>query len=177
MFQLVRFGLAGLGLLFIFVIASFAYMWMVGWYYSEKNYGQLELATQGTPRVAVAGQMEELFGTSRPTIGIGGRDKLFWNSRLILYGRYDLMMYVPVIIHSATNAVVTGNPEFQLNEITEVTTNFDVGVSYAGGHWKFGHKEWDQLYQAKGDFSAIGIVLGTNEPVKNVEAFIKAVMR
>ena len=86
-------------------------------------------------------------------------------------------MFVPVKIHSPTNLVVAGKPVFLLDEITEVQTNFTAGASHTGEHWKFGHDEWERLYQAKGDFGAIGILLRTNEPVKNVEAYIKAVMR
>lgn len=170
MFQFVRFGLAGIGLLLIVFYGFWSMVWFR--YSSRPKYD-----THGTPRIAIAAQMEELFGTSRRSISYGKGDKPIWHSELVLHGRYGLRMFVPLKIHSPTNAIATGNPEFLLDEITEVQTNFTVGVSHAGGHWKFGQKEWDRLYRAKGDFNAIGIVLRTNEPVKNIEAYIRAVMR
>lgn len=173
-FQFLRFGLAGFGLL---LIIFYAYWSMVWFDYSSKKSGRPKFDTQGTPRIAVAAQMEELFGISHRTISYGKGDTPVWHSELVLHGRYGLRMFVPVKIHSPTNGVVAGNPVFLLDEITEVQTNFTTGVSHMGGHWKFGQKEWDQLYRAKGDFSVIGIVLRTNEPVKNVEAYIKERMR
>ena len=128
-----------------------------------------KFATEGTPKIEIAKQIEEIFGPSRRYISYGiSFDEQEWNSEVLLYGRYQLWMQVPVKITSANSGTTTGHPTFQLSEI-KINTNTGI-VSFSGGKG-FYENDWKKLYKAKGDFKVIGLELKTNAPIKNIEAY------
>jgi hypothetical protein len=40
-------------------------------------------------------------------------------------------------------------------------------------HARFGKDKWKKIYEAKGDFSVIGVDLKTDAPVTNFEAYVR----
>lgn len=80
-------------------------------------------------------------------------------------------MQVHVEIESATDGAVTGKAQFFLNEISTININKSVVASFSS-NWTFGDEEWRKLYEDHGDFSAIGIKLNKNSPVKNIGMYI-----
>jgi hypothetical protein len=139
-----------------------------------QNWNHQAFASEETPKIEVARQIDEIFGHSNRYITYDGNFNPEWNSHLFLYGRYELLLQVPVKIISAKNVTVTGQPIFRLSEINKITTNNGiVGVSYTNGR-TFGQKDWDKIYKAKGDFKSIGFELKTNAAVENIDAYMKA---
>lgn len=75
-----------------------------------------------------------------------------WNSEILLYGRYELTLQVPVrLSENKRNIVGVGEPLFELVEYTHIERLEGGGLSLISGDgWQFGLSEWKQLKQAEG---------------------------
>ena len=81
-----------------------------------------------------------------------------------LYERYELTMQLPVQFDSERRKVIGyGEPKFYLMEAASQKgreTSYD-----PSGERRFGSAEWRTLVEHRGDFSAIGYGMHTNQPV------------
>jgi hypothetical protein len=123
-----------------------------------------------------AAEFNHMFPKAKNTIsyfnGEAGPSK--WTSSIGLYGRYVLAMTFPIVLDSNKVKVVSeGAPEFFLYELAEITDE--------GGGRYYLHanqlptdsvtlEKWQTLVATKGNFSAAGISLVTNNPVSNFES-------
>jgi len=136
----------------------------------------------GFPKIPQAKQIEQLLGESDHFISYHGSRSLGqeWNTEVFFADRYELAMQVEVKVDYWFSEVleVVGEPKFYLAEITSVDyDNGGVGANMLGIHSEFGPKEWAKVYQAKGDFSVIGIQLKKNAPVPRFEEYVRATRR
>jgi hypothetical protein len=90
---------------------------------------------------------------------------------VILHGRYELTMQLPVTFDSSGDKVVGyGEPAFYLVEAEKVEGR---SVSYAtSGARQFGSAEWRRLVASHGDFGAIGYTMIKDQPVPGFEALM-----
>lgn len=125
-------------------------------------------------------QMEKLFGEGDHFIvhyGFSPGPKE-WQTEVFFYGRYTMALVVDVDIDYTTHLVKTNvvSPKFYLHEVSDVIhgprgvegANFD-------GQWILDETKWNELVQAKGDWSAIGIPVKTNSPVPGFDEYVKGV--
>jgi hypothetical protein len=112
----------------------------------------------------IAAQMEELFPVADHFIMhyAFDSDPKLWTTDAYFGGRYNLTMKVDVEIDYTENRItkVIGKPKFHLLEVSNpyILTDEDADESNRDeGDWWFGPEEWNTLYAARGDFSAIGI--------------------
>jgi len=98
----------------------------------------------------------------------GGAGAPAWTSSAGLYGRYVFRMHLSIALdRSRTNIISYGPPTFYLYELPKITfssnSNPYIQINQIT---TFSTQTWAQLLEAKGDFTVLGIVLKTNEPVK-----------
>jgi hypothetical protein len=90
---------------------------------------------------------------------------------VILHGRYELTMKLPVNFDSSGEKVVGyGEPAFYLNEAERVegrTITYD-----SSGARQFGSAEWRRIVASNGDFEAIGYKMIKDQPVPGLEALM-----
>lgn len=88
--------------------------------------------------------------------------------------RYELTMQVPVQIDSATSGHTVGEPKFYLNEIASVAISptGEISVSFAR-NLDFDAKEWEQVYDGRGDFGKIGFAVNATS-VANFQKYADA---
>lgn len=81
-----------------------------------------------------------------------------------LYERYELTMQLPIQFGSERSEVIGyGEPKFYL---VEVASQKGRETSYnPSGERRFGAAEWRTLVEHRGDFSAIGYTMITNQPI------------
>ena len=96
-----------------------------------------------------------------------------WNSFAKLHGRYVLKMQFEITPnHWLHNFARTGKPAFYLLEVTEIdipkSLQSGIGCRY-GDQSTFGIEEWKTLLKNEGDFSSIGIILKTDQPINNFD--------
>ena len=145
--------------------------------FNMKNYTQA--VKSGFKKIPEAMQVEQLFGEADHFISYSGPYvPQEWNTEVFFYGRYELTMQVQVKTNSAFSEVteVVGEPKFYLHEVKEIR-GADAGEArYNGsGQRTFGLTEWKKIYNAKGDFSVIGITIHKDQPVDNFDRFAKGV--
>lgn len=68
-----------------------------------------------------------------------------------------------------------GEPKFSLTEIEKVTPSDDgtTDMRFGDLQLRFGAQEWQKVYDAHGDFSALGVKLVKDKPVLNLEEWWK----
>jgi hypothetical protein len=90
---------------------------------------------------------------------------------VVLYGRYELTMQLPVKFDAAgENVVGYGEPAFYLQEAEKFE---DRCVSYnTAGARQFGPREWQRLVTAEGDFNAIGYPMVKDKPVAGFQGLM-----
>jgi hypothetical protein len=95
-----------------------------------------------------------------------------------LYSRYEFRLDMDLKFDKTWTKVVSfGDPQFQLNEVEKIERLEDgrFSVSYVGGSQRrFGEPEWNTLFEARGSFSALGINLKKDEPVRLFDQYWKA---
>jgi hypothetical protein len=142
-----------------------------------KNYTQA--VKSGFKKIPEAMQVERLFGEADHFISYSGPNvKQDWNTVVFFYGRYELTMQVDVKTNAAFSEVteVVGEPKFYLLEIKEITGADAGGARYNGSAQRtFGLTDWKKLYDAKGDFSVLGITIHKDRPVDNFDRFVRGV--
>jgi len=134
------------------------------------NYGNaLEHALTTVPW---ARQFQELFpgalnGFTYYT-GTSGDPRLYCQTAL--YDRYEFKMEVKIRFDKSRRKVEGyGEPTFHLSELGRITHTEGGGSYIEMGELQrdFGPQEWQRLYEARGDFSVLGIELVKNRPVPN----------
>jgi hypothetical protein len=153
--------------------------------FSMEGYHKAVLS--GLDQIPQARQFDELFGKENVDhfIGYSGdRNDCDWNSEVYFAGRYCLTMRVPVRMGRSFDEVleVRGEPKFYMVEITEVDdSDGQIGAfmrsNFQSQYGRFGSEKWDKLYQAQGDFSAVGIPIKRDEPVDRFDDLVAAVRR
>lgn len=138
----------------------------------------------GLDTIPEARQIEEVLGEAHHSISYHGSRSVGndWNTEVYLYGRYELLMQVPVRMGYQFDEVleVAGEPQFYLLEVQSIEyygNDRRPGASYAqGDEWPypFGAEEWAKVYAADGDFSVIGIELNKEAPVDGFEDYMNA---
>ncbi len=92
-----------------------------------------------------------------------------WNSKTLLFGRYELTMQFDIDIdRSGTIVTAIESPQFWLSHRRHVQRLPDgrLMMSYQSeGSMEFGPVEWQQLIGAGGDLSALGIKPIENSPI------------
>lgn len=153
--------------------------------YSEKGYKKA--VRSGLKMIPEAKQIEELLGDSDHFISYSGSRSVGnnWNTEVYFYGRYVLTMQVPVRMGYEFDEVleVLDEPKFYLVEVRSIEfygNDNNPGASFEQGDdypYPFTAKDWAKVYQAKGDFSVIGIDLKKDQPVKDFEKYVHAKRR
>ena len=131
----------------------------------------------------IAVQMEELFPVADHFITHFGFDSgpKMWNTEVFFGGRYKLTIQVDVEIDYKANKVtkVVGEPTFYLNEIEKIQILPDGRALtwYNSRNYKsFGSKEWEKIFQEKGDLSALGLTANP-EAVQHFDEYVSQVRR
>ena len=139
-----------------------------------KNWGHQAFAANAVSRIEPASQMDQLFDDCRHYITYGRDSISIWNSVAFFGGRYHLTMQVEVAIESSSKGQMSGQPRFYLNEVGKVSisSSGQVGAEYSN-NLEFGPAEWKKVFNANGDFGAIGFAI-KGRPVKNFDTFAKA---
>jgi len=154
-------------------------IWFYGVYIGYANYktrGHQEFARNGLAQIAPAAQMDHLFDDCRHYITYEGRNTTStWNAVAFFGGRYELTMQVPVEIESSRRGRMSGSPTFYLNEVEEVsiTRSGQVGASFSN-NLVFGPAEWKTVFEADGDFGAVGFRMTTGPPIKGFKEYARA---
>jgi hypothetical protein len=102
------------------------------------------------------------------------------NLEALLYRRYQLSMQVPVTFSGDRRSVQSfGEPDFLLQEISEVKPNVRVGSNGSATNLlvgkqgdqslRFGAAEWKRVVAHGGDLSVLGIPIITNSPAPGFE--------
>jgi hypothetical protein len=95
-----------------------------------------------------------------------------------LYSKYEFRLGMDVEFDKSWVEVVRfGEPLFQLDVVLAVEQLEDgrFSVSYTeGSQRRFGEQEWKKLYEARGDFSVLGISLRKDQPVPLFDEYWKA---
>lgn len=124
-------------------------------------------------------EIEQLFGDADHFIthwNFGGSEPRQWNTEVYFGGRFSLTMQVETEVDYWKRAVVrtVTPPKFYLWKYSKVTQGPNGGGSYGvEKQWEFGEAEWKKLVAAKGDWSAIGISVGTTNPIANFDIHVK----
>jgi len=89
-----------------------------------------------------------------------------WQTVVYLHERYTLIYSVNIQIDYRLGEVtgIVGPSDYFMMETVKIGRN---GEQDMGEQWRFGSNEWKKVYALGGDFSSIGIVLKTNEPIPN----------
>ena len=91
-----------------------------------------------------------------------------------LHGRYEPGMQLPVQFDSENRVIGYGEPKFWVLEVSHVTKG-PSGIPGAAfnpaGERSFGAREWRMIAESGGDFSAIGYVMQTNQPVDGFQEY------
>jgi len=140
----------------------------------EKNYRKA--LGDGLKTIPVAREFQKIFpgAINSYSYYTGEVGPTILNCRIGLYGRYELKFKVRVSLNETRKKVMdyTG-ADFYLAEIESIN-RLDDGrfyISYGNLHRRFGAKEWEKLFKARGDFTVLGIKLIMDKPVPNFEAW------
>ena len=149
--------------------------------FNPKNYTQA--VKSGFEKIPQALQIEQLFGEADHFISYSGpyvpQD---WNTEVFFYGRYTLTMQVEVKTNSAFSEIteVVGTPKFFLVEVKELTEVLPDGTPLGArfsNDWRFGVNDWKKIYDAKGDFSVIGITIKKDQPIEGFGSFARGIKK
>ncbi len=113
--------------------------------------------------------MGATFEDCRHYVTDGANYNLF-NSVAYFGDRYELTMQVPVVIESESIGRTVGEPKFHLNEISRVEIIDGAVSAHNSRSIDFGAKEWKLIYEADGDFAAIGFTI-VKSSVEDFELF------
>jgi hypothetical protein len=124
------------------------------WYLSKIEEAYDAAVQDGTANVEVVWQFHELYPDAVGFISYftGHVNDPIWNSKTFLYGRYELVMQVPVsLTEGSTKVRVVGEPTYLLIEAMKVE---DLGegrfrIRY-GDQWQFDQDTWNELRAAGG---------------------------
>lgn len=144
-------------------------LWSAAW--ADPAFEQ-KMVHSGYALIPQAAKIDALVGPARHQVSnYREQNEGEWISTAYFGGRYELTMHLQVKFDTETSRItrLLEEPKFMLGEITEVQGR---GVSY--GQWHhFGPAEWEQVVQAGGDFSAIGIALDLDHPLPGFEKYQK----
>lgn len=130
----------------------------------------------GLETIPVARQFRSLFPNSQNFYTYYNGQSAILRCQAALYQRYELSLSVKVSLDiNRTKVTRFEKSQFYLYEIESIVPSSDGTVSLSTGdlHKRFGAKEWERLYEAKGDFSVLGIVLIKDKPVPNFATYWK----
>ncbi len=98
-----------------------------------------------------------------------------WNSKASLYRRYVLKMQLNIKLDSTrTKIISTGPPILYLYEFTDITFRSNGTPKIQGRQLAtLSPDDWRRVFEAHGDFQALGITIETNKPVENFEQHVK----
>jgi len=148
--------------------------WSVVFHEASKNSHHQEFAVNGISQIAPAQQMADLYPNCRHFITYGAHDVPLFNSVAYFGDRYELSMQVPVKIESKSLGSMVGDPQFYLLEVSSVKVQATGQISTSfSSDLKFGVVDWEKVYQAKGDFNAIGFRVDPT-PVAGFKKFADA---
>jgi hypothetical protein len=122
-------------------------------------------------------EMESMLGEADHFITHYGMKKgpLKWTSTVFFAGRYQLSMRVNVELNDSQHAVlrVVSEPKFYLLEVVGFKSEGTERPELSPVQPVFGLADWNKLVEAKGDFSAIGITVHRDRPVKGHDEYAK----
>lgn len=151
-------------------VAAYACFWIV-YLFLNRWPGQKEVVTSGYGIIQEARQIDNFFSPAwHGVYNYREPDLVEWQTEACLWGRYELNMAIDVRVDRRTGRVmeVVGEPEFKLREIGAVQGS--QGVTYKSES-EFGTEKWQQVVQANGDFSVIGIFLNHQNPVPGINRY------
>jgi hypothetical protein len=131
--------------------------------------------SDATDKIRWAREFIQLFpGTQRHFSGYINSPELIMQTPL--FERYELTMKLPITLDPSRKSIQGfSQPTFLLIEITNISKTIKTGslgsVTNVGaqlntqGQLRFGTNEWTKIVAAKGDFSAIGANLVTNQSI------------
>lgn len=126
-------------------------------------------------------QMEELFGPAIHAIRNLREDQVTaeWETTVLFGGRYELSMKVPVRMTADFGEIkeVLGDPDFKLLEVSAITDEGRGAMYDPEGGRHLSADDWAKIYRAKGDFSAVGITLKKNPPVRDFDKHRKSLLQ
>lgn len=143
--------------------------------------GYRKAVLSGLKTIPEAKQIEELLGDSDHFISYHGSRELGneWYTEVHFGGRYSLTMQVPVRMGRDFDEVleVIGDPTFLFLEANAIIED-GRGVTFdRSAERRFTAKEWAEIYEAKGDFSVIGITLKQDEPLEGFDKYVENVRK
>ncbi len=133
------------------------------------NPGDFQKAVpSGLRAIPQAQQMHEIFPPAAHSIRNLHEDQRTaeWQSTVLFGGRYILCMTVPVRMTDDLREVekVSGVPEFELIELSQITNDGHVAMYDPHQIRRFSAEDWAKVYQARSDFQVIGMTLQRHEP-------------
>ncbi len=173
--------LGGISGVILAAVALITLAWAIHYFGFHLGYGNWkvrghqEFSKHGLSQIQPAAEIAALFEDCRHSIVYsGGGAVSTWNATAFFGGRYALTMQVPVAISSSTSGHTTGDPEFQLLEVSDVSVSSSgqVGASFSR-ELKFGPKEWKIVVDHKGDFSKIGFPMEPQPALKDFDRYAK----
>jgi hypothetical protein len=155
----------------------FTLLWLLLVTSCNRSYDALLVA--GKKSLGVPLQFEELYGRQAVKSGIGGAsytsqgDVSLW-SQSYFYSRYSITFEADMTV-SGARVLSTKPGHVLLNEITEIVDHGRERIETSfGKQWEISPAQWAAVYQAHGDFSAIGIDLKKDQPLPNFGLYISS---
>lgn len=144
---------------------------------SELTRNYSKALDEGLANIPAARQFQELFPGAHNSFAYyaGVKNTPELQCQTLLYVRYELILQIEVKFNDQRTKVISyGEPKFSLTEIEKVTPSADGSTDIRSGHLqlRFGPQEWQKIYNAHGDFSALG-KLAKDKPVPNLEKWWK----
>jgi hypothetical protein len=144
-------------------------LWRTGIQSGDFN-DKLPTVAGGYAAVPQAKQIDDLLGPARHYwANYSARGRVQWFTEAIFAPRYELTMWVDVEYDPATGKIlkVDREPKFTLQEIGRIDGNHaDFRRSF-----EFGAEDWQNVVDAKGDFTVIGIKLDQGAPIAGFSAY------
>jgi hypothetical protein len=148
------------------------------WGSSQMTRNYSKALEHGLATIPAARQFQELFPGSHNGYAhyAGVKNTPELQCQTLLYVRYELTFQIEVKFDDQRTKIISyGEPKFSLTEIEKVTPSADGTTDMRSGdlQLRFGAQEWQKVYDARGDFSALGVKLVKDKPVPNLEAWWK----
>ncbi len=159
---------AGLALLGAYAYFWYAYLFLNRWPSQE------QMVASGYRMIPQAKQIDDLFGPAWHRVSnYREPDTAEWQTEALFGGRYEMWMTVTVRIDRRSGSViqVIGEPRFLLLEVQRIERSGAVAYPAMNQH-EFGADKWQQVVNANGDFSVIGIQLNRNNPVPGWQRYV-----
>lgn len=175
------FAIASLATILVSLAITIIVATMVAWHLVGKDPMKEYLAIHAAAKtqLPIAVEFEELFpaNTDHFITHFGfdrwsDKQSTVWTSDTYFLDRYQLTMQIPIEVdYEQRTFTTTGDPDFYLVECTDFDGR---SSSHDGLHFRFGKKEWQDLYASHGDFLKLGLSLKKDSPITGFDELIRS---